>query len=322
VVGAFVLLLGTILIVGVLWLASGGSLQKKYVLYLAILDESVAGLNINAPVKYHGVDVGKVKSIDLDTNNPELVRLIFAIERDIPIKVDTVAVLKTQGLTGIAYIELDGGAKNAAPLEVSENEEYPIIQTKPSLSTRLETVLTTVLAKLDNTSSNVDALLSVENREAFKNTLANMQTVTKAIAARSTEIDAGIVNASRAASNTAQATQKLNPMLDKLEPVINQLSVTIDQINRSATAIERAGNEAATATASASKTVESVGTNIEQYTAETLPEVQRLLLELNELSASLTRLSEQTERDPASLLRGRSPVPDGPGESSSEKASK
>ncbi len=318
--GAFVLCLGAILIVTVLWLASGGNLQKKYVLYLAILDESVAGLNINAPVKYHGVDVGKVKSINLDVHNPELVRLIFAIERDIPIKVDTVAVLKTQGLTGIAYIELDGGAVNAAPLVANGDEKYPVIQTKPSLSTRLETVLTTVLAKLDNTSSNIDSLLSAENQASFKDALANIATVTKTIAARNREIDQGIVSAARAAHNTERATEKLNPVIDKLDPALAQLNATIAQINRSAIAIEKVSNEAAIASKSVSKTVESVGANIEHHTDATLPELQRLLAELNELSASLKRLSEQTERDPSSLLRGRSPVLDGPGETSTTKA--
>lgn len=318
-VGAFVLLLGAILIVAVLWLASGGNLQKKYDLYLAILEESVAGLNLNAPVKYNGVDVGKVQSIQLDPVNPERVQLIFAIERGTPIKVDTVAVLKTQGLTGIAYVELDGGAKNAAPLVATGQQKYPVIQTKPSLSTRLENILTTVLAKLDNTSSNIDSLLSRENQEAFKSILADIAIVSKTIASRKAEIDAGIANAARAADNTARATQKLNPIVDKIEPVIDQLNITIAQINRSAVAIEKAGNEAAIASTSAGKTVTSVGANIERYSTETLPEVQRLLTELNELSTSLKRLIEQTERDPASLLRGRSSVPDGPGESSSAR---
>ena len=65
-VGGFVLLLGAALIAGVLWLASGGGFQKKYDLYLALVGESVAGLNLNAPVKYRGVDVGKVREIQLD----------------------------------------------------------------------------------------------------------------------------------------------------------------------------------------------------------------------------------------------------------------
>ena len=311
-------MLGAILIFAVLWLASGGTLQKKYDIYLAVVAESVAGLNLNAPVKYNGVDVGKVQNIQLDPENPERVELLFAIERGTPIKVDTVAVLKTQGLTGIAYVELDGGAKNAAPLVATPQQKYPVIQTKPSLSTRLENILTTVLAKLDNTSSNIDSLLSRENQQAFKSILADLAIVSKTIASRKAEIDTGIVNAARAADNTARATRKLNPIVDKIDPVIDELNKTIAQINRSALAIEKAGNEAAIASKNAGKTVTSVGANIEHYSTETLPEVQRLLAELNELSSSLKRLIEQTERDPASLLRGRSSVPDGPGESPKE----
>ena len=318
VVGAFVLLLGAILVVAMLWLVSGGNLQKKYDAYSATVEESVAGLNLNAPVKYSGVDIGKVKSIELDPTNPQRVQLILAIEHGTPIKIDTVAVLKTQGLTGIAYIELDGGAKNAPILVATAQQKYPVIQTKPSLSTRLETVLTTVLAKLDNTTSNVDAMLSRENQVAFKNTLTDLATVAKTVADRKAEIDASIVNAARAADSTARATQKLNPIMDKISPVIDQLNVTIAQINRSATAIENAGNATASATTSAGKTVTSVGANIDRFTVQTLPEVQRLLGELNALSTSLKSLIDQTERDPASLLRGKSPVAHGPGESLSE----
>jgi len=50
IVGAFVLALGAVLVAGALWLAAGGALQRKYDPYLAIMDESVAGLNLNAPV--------------------------------------------------------------------------------------------------------------------------------------------------------------------------------------------------------------------------------------------------------------------------------
>ncbi len=305
----------------ILWLASGGSLQKKYDLYLAIVEESVAGLNLNAPVKYNGVDVGKVQHIQLDPNNPQRVRLHFAIERGTPIKIDTIAVLKTQGLTGIAYVELDGGAKNAPALVAVGNEPYPVIQTKPSLSTRLENILTSVLSKLDNTSSTIDSLLSAENRESFRSALADIAIVSKTVAQRKKEIDAGIINAARTADNTARATEKLNPILDKIQPTVEQLTITIAQINKSAAAIEKAADETAIASTNAGKTVTSVGSNFERYTAETLPEIQRLLAELNALSASLKRLSEQTERDPASLLRGRSATPNGPGESPSESVS-
>ena len=307
VVGAFVLVLGAVLIAGVLWLASGGAFQKKYDLYLAIEDESVAGLNLNAPVKYNGVDVGKVREIRLDPDNPERVNLLFAIERGTPIKEDTVAVLKTQGLTGIAYVELSGGGRDTPPLRATAGSEYPVIRTKPSLSARLENVLTNVLAKLDSTSNTINSILSDENRAALKSALADIAAVAHTIAARKATLEAGIANAARTFENTSRATAQVGPV--------------IDRIGRSADAVEKMGNEIARTSASVGKTVDSVGADVKnvgadvkRFTAETLPELERLLGELSVLTTSLRRLSEQTERDPRGLLFGRRPVPEGPGE--------
>ena len=302
-VGAFVLGLGALLIAGVLWLAAGGAWQKKYELYQAVEDESVAGLNLNAPVKYNGVDVGKVRQIRLDADNPQRVRLLFAIERGTPVKEDTLAVLKTQGLTGIAYVELSGGSQSSPPLRAKPGETYPLIKTKPSLSARLENVLTTVLAKLDSTSSHIDAILSDANQRAFSSALADIATVARTLAARKDSIDTSLVNAARTLDNTARITTQAGPL--------------VERIGRSAEAIERMGNEVAQTSASAGKTVNSVGADVKRFGAETLPELERLLGEMSLLSASLRRLTDQTERDPRGLLFGRKPVPAGPGEGGS-----
>lgn len=302
VVGAFVLVLGAVLVAALLWLASGGAFQKKYELYAAIMDESVAGLNLNAPVKYNGVDVGKVRQIELDPSNPERVNLLFAIERGTPIKEDTVAVLKTQGLTGIAYVELSGGTDQAPLLLAAEGSEYPVIRTKPSLSARLDNILTSVLAKLDSTSNNLNAILSVENQAAFKSTLADLASLTHTLAARKDTIDAGLLDAARTMKNSAQASAGLEPLIARL--------------GRSADAVEKMGNEVAKTSVSAGKTINSAGRDVNRFTAETVPQLERLLGELSVLTTSLRRLSEQTERNPYGLLLGHKPVPDGPGESS------
>lgn len=287
-------------VVGALWLASGGAFQKHFDLYLAIEDESVAGLNLNAPVKYNGVDVGKVREIWIDPDNPERVNLLFAIERGTPIKEDTVAVLKTQGLTGIAYVELSGGAKGSPPLRAAAGTPYPVIRTEPSLSARLENVLTTVLAKLDSTSDNINAILSDENRAAFKSALADIATVAHTIAARKGTIDTGIADAARTFENASRATAEVGPV--------------IDRIGRGAHAVEAMGNAVARTSAGAGTAVDSIGADVKRFTTETLPELERLLGELNVLSTSLRRLTEQTERNPTGLLFGRRPVPEGPGE--------
>lgn len=299
-VGAFVLLLGATLIAGVLWLASGGNWQKQYDVYLAVLDESVAGLNLNAPVKYNGVDVGKVQDIALDVANPARVNLLFAIETGTPIREDTVAVLKTQGLTGIAYVELNGGTAGSPALQATAGSRYPQIRTRPSLVTRLEYILTSVLSKLDSTSDGINNLLGVENQAAFKSALADIAAVAQTVAARKHEIDHGLTQAAKTFENSAKVTAQMEPVLARL--------------GRSADAIEKMGVEVARTSVSAGRTVDAVGADVKRFSAETLPELERLLGELSALTTSLRRLSDQTERDPRGLIFGRQPVPAGPGE--------
>jgi phospholipid/cholesterol/gamma-HCH transport system substrate-binding protein len=175
-----------------------------------------------------------------------------------------------------------------------------VIQTKPSLSARLENVLTSVLAKLDSTSTNINALLSEDNRKAVSSTLADIAVVARTIAARKDSIDTGIVQASRTFEQTARVSAQAGPV--------------IERIGRSADAIEKMGQEVARTSVGAGKTVDTVGADLQRFGAETMPELQRLMSELGVLSASLRRLTEQTERDPRGLLFGRQPAPPGPGE--------
>jgi phospholipid/cholesterol/gamma-HCH transport system substrate-binding protein len=122
------------------------------------------------------------------------------------------------------------------------------------------------------------------------------------LADRKETLAAGITSAARTFDHGARAAAQLGP--------------AIDRIGRGADAVEKMGNEVALAGTNAGKTVDSVGADVKRFSAETLPELQRLLGELNVLSTSLRRLSEQTERNPGGLLFGRKTVLEGPGESS------
>jgi phospholipid/cholesterol/gamma-HCH transport system substrate-binding protein len=261
----------------------------------------VAGLNLNAPVKYNGVDVGKVQAIHLDPTNPQTVNLYFALQQGTPVKEDTIAILKTQGLTGIAYVELSGGTAGSPLLRAKEGKTYPVIKTAPSLSARLENVLASALTKLDDTSSNINAILSKENQAAFRRTLADVAEVAHTVAARKDKIDAGLVDAAITSRNAAKASAKLDNLTDR--------------IGHSADAIQAMGHEVSKTSISAGKAVDEIGTDVKRVSAETLPNLERLLGELSTLSSSLRLLTEQTRRDPKGLIFGRTPVPDGPGES-------
>src|SRR5262245_4882359 len=159
----FVLTLGVLLIAAILWLTTGGP-PKDYDFYLVYVTESVSGLNLDAPVKYKGVNRGRVREIELDPNNPERVRLLLVVQQGTPINSETKATLEYQGLTGIASINLVGGRKDAPPLTVPEGEKYPVIPNKPSLFARFDEIISGLLASLSETSNRVNALLREPNR--------------------------------------------------------------------------------------------------------------------------------------------------------------
>ena len=300
-VGAFVLVLGALLVTAVLWLSAGLTGQIKQDTYQAFIQESVAGLNVDAPVKYLGVDVGKVSRIEIDPRNSRQVRLIFLIAPGTPIKQDSLAVLKTQGLTGIAYIELSGGSEGSKPLLAGADGAAPTIPFKLSLGARLESVLGNVLANVDRVSNNLNAVFDAGNQVALKALLADTAAVAHSVAAQKAALGAGIADAAHTARLAASAAQKLQPALDRAASA--------------AVAVERMADVAATASDRAGRAADVAASGVQQVAAETLPQAAELMAELNRLSISLRRLSDQLADHPSSLLVGRPAPRLGPGES-------
>src|SRR4029077_1469590 len=107
-IGLFVVVLTTALIWGTLWLSAGGA-PGEFDFYTTYMNESVSGLSPDAALTYRGVNVGKVREITIDPNNPNRVRLLLQVKHGVPIKQDTEATLAMQGLTGLATIDLLGG---------------------------------------------------------------------------------------------------------------------------------------------------------------------------------------------------------------------
>ncbi|MFA6901792.1 MAG: MlaD family protein [Gallionellaceae bacterium] len=299
-VGLFALLLSVAMIAGVLWLSAGKQYRAEYDTYLAYMNESVSGLNLNAPVKYRGVEVGQINLITLDKENPEQVRLEFAIERGIPIKQDTVAVLKSQGLTGIAYIELSGGSSTSPLLEPKKSAPYPVIKTGPSLMGRLDTALSTLLNNLNTTTENLNALLDEDNRKVLKHTLADVSVLSRTLAAHKADIDKSLTNTSLTMENVAQISVQLPQLIEK--------------IGRTTESIEKMGKEMSRASAGVRTTLDDVGPDVRRFANDGLPELERMMVSMRELMVSLQRLTEQVEQNPGVLLRGKDARQRGPGE--------
>ena len=87
-----------------LWLAKV-QIDRTYAQY-DILFDTAAGLGKAAPVRFNGVDVGQVLSIDLDRSRPELVRVRIEVAAGTPVRQGTEATLQSQGVTGVSFVSL------------------------------------------------------------------------------------------------------------------------------------------------------------------------------------------------------------------------
>ena len=109
-------------------------------LYRIHFSESVSGLTLGDPVKFHGVDIGTVKAMTLDPADARKVQVDVKLRKEAPVKTDTRASLKLKGITGVVFIELNGGAPNAQSLLAAtpEGQIPEIASEKSSLTTVLD----------------------------------------------------------------------------------------------------------------------------------------------------------------------------------------
>ena len=120
------------------WLAGTG--HRDDVLYRIHFGQSVSGLSKGDVVKFSGVDIGTVEAMALDPSDPQRVQVDVKLRKEAPVKTDTKAMLKLKGITGVVYIELEGGSANAKTLVAmtSEGQVPEIPSEKSSLTTVID----------------------------------------------------------------------------------------------------------------------------------------------------------------------------------------
>ncbi len=296
VVGAFVAVFGAVLIVIVLWLARGGP-QKTYRSYYAYFGESVSGVSENSVVKYKGINVGRVKNMRFDPDNPERVRLVLDIAEGTPIKQDTFAGLAPQGLTGLAFVELGGGTRDSPPLTPPAGQPYPVIKIKESLP--LDQAASTLMTSLNEIASSLKDLTDKDSRDSIRKTMVNLAELTAALIQREKELDKLFSSTGRTLENTQEATAKL-PAL-------------ISRVTETATALENMAQQFARTGKSVDSLVTGSQQDVQRFTNQTFSAAGLLIAEIRQLTERLQRLAQQVEQNPRSLLVGRRPAP-GPGE--------
>ena len=298
-VGLFVIVLGGTWVAISLWMALG-DFSTQYTTYRVYMDESVSGLYVDAPVKYRGVEIGKVRSIKLNPNVSGQVQLTLDIESSVPIKDDTIAVLTVQGLTGIAFVDLTGGGLNSPLLEATDDEFYPVINTAPSFFARLDTSGTELIANMNLVGHSLAKVLDAEGAQTLSQILDNINEVTGAFARRQAELEQSVVNVSRILENGAEASAGLQGLLE--------------QIDATARKFEDMATKIAAVSESVDRYVNKNESGVQQFSQQTLPEFGALISELRRLADTLQRLGQKLDDDPRVLLYGRDLEAPGPGE--------
>ncbi len=282
-VGLFVIVLNIALVASILWLSVGIE-NKSYQTYQIYVQESVSGLNHKASVKYRGVKVGYVRDISLVIDRPQEIRVLLDIEPGVPLKQDSLAFLSVQGLTGLAYVELTGGSRDALPLVREDWQEYPELKTKPSLLARLDTEASALLKNINNLSESagqflnnldpdiadnflanisslsraVNALLSKENHSAVANILSNIEAVSHTLAKHTGSVDMALANILKTTDNINNISESAIAVLAQLEKSLAAIESSSSAFAKTAESIENTSDAFAETTQKVNQTVSSV----------------------------------------------------------------
>ncbi|MCI0655090.1 MAG: MlaD family protein [Methylococcaceae bacterium] len=301
--GLFVLTLGSALVAASIWLGHYGEERD---VYLVVTQSSVSGLNPESTVLYRGVQVGKVSAISFDPMNSRNILVRIEVDKGLPITLGTYAMLRVQGLTGLAQIELGDSGENQQPL-LTNNANPAQIPLQPSLIDKLADSGGNILLGSQELIAHLNDLLDDENLRRVKVILTNMETATGRLADLEERMEKAFVQVDQAAVKVKGAGEEVQAAGLKAQKTLTQFDSVARELGKLSGRIQTLA-ESANALALSGKNATDI------MTQSTLPRLNTVLEELKVTSFQIRTLSGLLEKDPQMLLYGRQPLEPGPGE--------
>jgi len=306
-VGAAVLTLIAGLAAFSVWLVKA-DVDRQVARYEIAFEGAVSGLREGSQVLYRGIPVGQVAAIRIDPANVENVLVTVEIERDTPIKADTVATLEMQGITGIAYVQLRGGTQASARLD-PDAKPAPRIASRRSALERVFESTPELLGRALALADRLTRLLEDDNLAAVAGTLRNLETFTGTLARRSEQVDSLLVGAGDAAQQVGAVSSQLRGLVGDLrgltshvdqqvETVGGDLGATLGELRRAAATLGGAADQL-------DGLVGDLHQPLDDFASTGLYDFTQLIGETRQLIAALSRITKEFERDPAGFLIGR-----------------
>src|ERR1700722_15240833 len=187
-VGAFVLLVIAMAISFVFWYTDQRD-KHTYERYEIYFPGTVSGLSVGSPVRYLGVDVGKVARISIDPERRNRVQVIADIESSAPIDGRTQASLSLQGVTGLLFIDLQQDHKIVAPGILAQGINYPVIPSAPSDFDVLLSNLPALSTHLVELADRFNQVFSDENVRSLKVALDNARLASEPLPSTVREVE-------------------------------------------------------------------------------------------------------------------------------------
>jgi phospholipid/cholesterol/gamma-HCH transport system substrate-binding protein len=267
--------------------------------YQIATTQSVPGLNQQAPVRYRGLEVGRVGAILFDPKLSGQILVNLNINADAPITKTTFATLGYQGVTGIAYIQLDDD-QVGSPRLATNTDNPSRIPLRPGLFDVLEKRGKEILSQTQDVTVKLNALLSPANQKVILG----------------------------AFSDVSETAQRYRDLSDKLEPTVAKLPVLADHAQATLNSFTALAQDANKLTHSLqapggpieriSGTVDRVGLSLEAVTSgvelDALPHVISLSDETRSSMRALKNTMNKLNDRPQSIIFGAPGTPPGPGE--------
>ncbi len=308
IVGIVTFILVGLLIGFTVWLARFNDGEtKEYDIFF----KSVGGLNNGSSVAYSGVNVGQVTKVDLWRNDPEFVRVRITLDADTPILEGTVATISGVGFTGVSELQLSGGLRGGNEIKCPKTDPeavcpdgVPIIPTKPGALGELLSNAPLLVERMATLTERLTILLSDENQKSLSNILTNVDRLTGSLANQTVDIGSTITQSKQTLVQAEKTLQKITALTEKTsgfidtngKDLVSDLKLTLKTARTSLNALEN--------------TMQNTSPALESLSEQTIPQTNKLLLDLQQLSQSLNSVTDKLDQQGAGALLGPPPLPD------------
>jgi len=308
----FLVLAGVVMILGFSYWLLKPTVETQTKRYNIYFDESVLGLNVDAPVKYRGISVGKVSHLRISPTNSERVEVQITILKSTPIKDSTVARLTAQGITGLSYINLSLGEHNGKVLVSKDDEEYPVIKTVPSFFEDFEQSLGSVSSKLSKALSRTEQLLNDDNQKQVNLLLTRSADVMGKLDKLLN--DEMIDSLQKSAKNLESFSSKADNMMPKIDAFVEKSVEWEDNIKNSFESIMNSYLGIRSSMDEIKRAISSGEFNVKEITSDLIPTMNNTLLNMQDLMIKVQDSLNQYDRSPSDILFKQEEIKKAPGE--------